>query len=98
MTARRFSILAALCLAGCTQTATPPTAAAPADTAQTAAKKSHAECLVCKHENDLACLDVAVDKTTPTVEYNGRTYYFCSDGCAKDFKKDPAKFTAAAGK
>ncbi len=26
------------------------------------------------------------------VEYEGKTYYFCCDGCADDFKKEPAKF------
>src|SRR5215203_3723174 len=97
MTAKRILILAALGLAGCTQTAAPPSPTS-TDTAQTAATKSHAECLVCKHENDLACLDVEIDQTTPTVVYNGKTYYFCSDGCAKDFQKHPAKFTAAANK
>lgn len=27
-------------------------------------------------------------------EYRGRTYYFCSDDCKKQFDADPAKFTA----
>jgi RND family efflux transporter MFP subunit len=27
-------------------------------------------------------------------EYKGATYYFCSDGCKKDFDKDPDKFAA----
>ena len=27
-------------------------------------------------------------------EYEGKTYYFCCDGCLDDFKKDPAKFVA----
>ncbi|WEV69732.1 heavy metal translocating P-type ATPase [Bifidobacterium sp. ESL0775] len=26
-------------------------------------------------------------------EYNGKTYYFCSDNCAKSFAADPAKYT-----
>jgi Cu(I)/Ag(I) efflux system membrane fusion protein len=25
-------------------------------------------------------------------EYKGTTYYFCSDGCKKDFDKEPAKY------
>jgi Cu(I)/Ag(I) efflux system membrane fusion protein len=29
-----------------------------------------------------------------TSEYKGATYYFCSDGCKKDFDKDPAKYAA----
>jgi YHS domain-containing protein len=96
MIAKRILILATLCLAGCTQTPAPTHTST--DGAQTATKKSHAECLVCKHENDLACLDVEVDKDTPTVEYNGKTYYFCSHECAKDFKKNPAKYAALANK
>jgi membrane fusion protein, copper/silver efflux system len=27
-----------------------------------------------------------------TSEYEGTTYYFCSDGCKKDFDKDPARY------
>jgi YHS domain-containing protein len=29
-----------------------------------------------------------------TSEYKGTTYYFCSDGCKKDFDKEPGKFAA----
>jgi YHS domain-containing protein len=75
---------------GCTENASPKTAS---DTTLT--KKSHAECLVCKHENDLACLDVEIDDKTPTVTKDGTTYYFCSDECRKDFQKDPQKYLKA---
>ncbi len=54
--------------------------------------KVHAECKVCKHNADLACIDVAVDKDTPHCDHAGRTYYFCSDGCCKQFKKDPKSY------
>ncbi len=27
-----------------------------------------------------------------TYEYNGKTYYFCMEGCLEKFKKDPAKY------
>ncbi len=27
-----------------------------------------------------------------TSEYKGKTYYFCSKGCKKDFDKDPEKY------
>src|ERR1044071_5299264 len=40
-----------------------------------------AECLVCKHNADLACVDVEVKADTPRYVYEGKTYYFCSDGC-----------------
>ncbi len=52
----------------------------------------HAECLVCKYDADLACVDVAVEKETPTYTYAGKTYYFCSKACCKKFEKDPAKY------
>lgn len=54
--------------------------------------KQHAECLVCKHNADLACVDVVVDSKTPRVDYDGQTYYFCSDECKRDFAKAPAKY------
>jgi len=55
---------------------------------------NHAECAVCKKNADLACVDVAVDDKTPRTEYQGKTYYFCSDDCRKDFAKNPAKYAA----
>lgn len=27
-------------------------------------------------------------------EYQGKTYYFCSPGCKKDFDKDPEKYVS----
>src|SRR3954454_8926337 len=54
--------------------------------------KPHGECLVCKHNADLACVDIPIDDSTPRRVYNGQTYYFCSDDCAKAFDKDPAAY------
>jgi YHS domain-containing protein len=54
----------------------------------------HAECLVCKMNVDLACIDVPVDQKTPTYLYNGQTYYFCSDDCRSQFMKHPEKYIA----
>lgn len=31
-----------------------------------------------------------------TAEFQGKTFYFCSEGCKKEFLKDPAKYAAAA--
>ncbi len=31
-----------------------------------------------------------------TAEYQGKTYYFCSEGCKKEFLKDPAKYATPA--
>lgn len=51
-----------------------------------------AECLVCKSEGDLACVDVAVLPDTPSTQYRGTTYYFCSEQCRRDFETHPEKY------
>ena len=33
-----------------------------------------------------------VSKNTPVIDYKGKSYFFCCDGCIGDFKKDPEKF------
>jgi YHS domain-containing protein len=53
---------------------------------------THAECLVCKKNADLACVDIPVDETTPSCAYEGKTYYFCSDECRNEFAKHPSKY------
>jgi YHS domain-containing protein len=72
-----------------TPSSTQPTASG---TSASAAKCAHAECLVCKKNADLACIDVEVEKTTPTYVYNGRTHYFCSEECRDKFAKNPQKY------
>jgi YHS domain-containing protein len=52
----------------------------------------HAQCLVCKSEGDLACVDVIVDERTPRTSYNGATYYFCSEQCRRDFDRTPEQY------
>jgi YHS domain-containing protein len=52
----------------------------------------HAECLVCKKNADLACVDVSVNSRTPTYMYNGQSYYFCSDECRGKFEKNPEAY------
>ncbi len=44
-------------------------------------------------EKDPVC-DMEVDPRTAAgkSEYQGKTYYFCSLGCKRDFNKDPGKF------
>src|SRR5690349_574154 len=51
-----------------------------------------AQCLVCKYNADLACVDVKVENDTPRYLYNGATYYFCSETCKKKFEKEPVKY------
>lgn len=44
-------------------------------------------------ETDPVCgMSVTVTPETPSHEYQGRTYYFCSAGCAAAFAGDPGKF------
>ena len=52
----------------------------------------HAECLVCKANADLACVDVAVDAQTPRCVFKGGTYYFCSDECREKFQRSPVRY------
>jgi YHS domain-containing protein len=75
-----LSVLAAAILSGC---AAEGPATDPAPTA---------ECPVCRENGDLACLKVKIRESTPRLEYQGRTYYFCSDECLAEFQKNPAKY------
>jgi YHS domain-containing protein len=87
--------IAVAALGGCASSPTSPAAAAaPAGSAVTASQTTspHAECLVCKYDADLACVDVTVSDSTPSTVYDGKTYYFCSKSCCKKFEKDPAKY------
>ncbi len=51
-----------------------------------------AECPVCKHDGDLACVCVHVAADTPSCECDGMTYYFCSDECRADFQAHPERY------
>lgn len=51
-----------------------------------------ATCCVCQHNNDLACVCVHVKESTPKLEHQGQTYYFCSEECRAAFAKRPAKY------
>src|SRR5438105_4165282 len=91
-----FVGLAAGCV-GPDQSGSPTTTPSPATANPVAASAAqagaHDECLVCKKNADLACVDVDVDKDTPSYVYNGKTYYFCSDECRDKFAKNPGKYT-----
>jgi len=36
--------------------------------------------------------EFVVEATSPKVEHEGKTYYFCCSGCQQKFQSDPAKF------
>ena len=38
-------------------------------------------------------MTIAPEDAVDSAEYNGRTYYFCSPGCAEWFRKDPDEYT-----
>ena len=76
--------LLAAVVAGCGATPDERAASAPA--------QPHSECLVCKANADLACIDIAVDDRTPAYVYSDKTYYFCSDECRKEFAKHPSRY------
>ena len=54
--------------------------------------EDRAECPVCLHDGDLACVEVTVEPGTPRLEYDGRTLYFCSDECRAEFERRPGRF------
>ncbi len=41
--------------------------------------------------------EFVVTATSPSVEYGGKTYYFCCPGCDAKFKANPQKFLDAPG-
>jgi YHS domain-containing protein len=51
-----------------------------------------AEDPVCLYNRDLPCVHVRVDEKTPRADYQGKTYYFCNDGCRVEFEKNPVKY------
>jgi len=77
-----LSLLLAM-MAGCASNGTAP---------DDSAHGPHARCMVCEHNADLACVDVAVDSKTPQYMYQGQTYYFCSEQCRDEFAKNPARY------
>ncbi len=49
-------------------------------------------------EKDLVCgMDVDPKTTSITSTYEGKSYYFCSQGCKKAFDKDPQNYIAKPG-
>lgn len=37
--------------------------------------------------------EFTVEASSPKVEHDGKTYYFCCGGCKKKFEADPSKYT-----
>jgi YHS domain-containing protein len=82
---RSLAALAAACfLAAC--------AGCVGDRPKIADGAQHARCLPCVQEGDTPCIDVRVDASTPRAEWQGVTYYFCSDECRRTFVKNPESY------
>jgi len=48
-------------------------------------------------EKDPVCgMDVDPKTAAGKSTYQGKTYYFCSPGCKRDFDKEPEKYVGAA--
>jgi Cu+-exporting ATPase len=39
-------------------------------------------------------MEINPNTAAGTSQYNGQTYYFCSQSCKKDFDKEPEKYLA----
>src|SRR5258708_22052786 len=50
-----------------------------------------------EHKDPVCGMTVVPEKTAGKVEHAGKTYYFCSKGCAERFSQEPEKFLAASG-
>ena len=48
-----------------------------------------------EHKDPVCGMTVVPEKAAGKVEHAGKTYHFCSKGCAKRFSGDPEKFLAA---
>jgi Cu+-exporting ATPase len=50
-----------------------------------------------RHKDPVCGMTVDPEKAAAKVEHAGKTYYFCSKGCAERFSREPEKFLAAPG-
>ncbi len=47
---------------------------------------------VIEHVDPVCGMMVEEGQGAITYDYNGKTYYFCSNGCRRAFEKDPEKY------
>jgi Cu+-exporting ATPase len=45
-----------------------------------------------KHIDPVCGMVVKEESAKGTFEYDGKTYYFCSEHCMNEFKSDPEKY------
>lgn len=78
-----IALLAAVLLSACAALPPPPPPAADVQ-----------QCCVCRYRRDFSCLEVRATPATPHVTVNGRTRYFCSESCKRDYLAGPSQFSA----
>lgn len=98
-----FVVVLAACGGNHVEPATPATSPAPA--ASSAAPAAPAATAVvapgeAKVGDKTLCLiskeEFVVTASSPKVEHEGKTYYFCCPGCDSKFKADPKKYLSPA--
>ena len=63
-----------------------------------ASRSQHVTAAAAAEAIDPVCgMTVAVTEATPRLEHEGRSIYFCGDGCRGAFQEDPARYVAALG-
>ena len=45
-----------------------------------------------KSQDPVCLMKVEKSENALNYEYKGETYYFCSEGCREEFRKDPEKY------
>ena len=48
-----------------------------------------------KAKDPVCGMKVKKKEASATLEHGGKTYYFCSDSCKKEFIKNPAKYVGS---
>ena len=91
-TARNVRRAIACAIAGALVAALPACRSAAEEAQLIHARPGHAVCTVCQCTGDLGCMDVEVGPKTPQAQYEGRTYYFCSETCRAAFERDPRAY------
>ena len=45
-----------------------------------------------KAQDPVCLMEVAKDESAPFYEYEGQTYYFCSENCKEQFRQNPGQY------
>jgi YHS domain-containing protein len=88
--------LLALCAAACGGASQTP-AATPSAAADSGLKPFGESKIGDRQKCVVSGEEFTVSESSPKVELDGKTYYFCCSGCAKKFKDDPKAFLPKTG-